>query len=500
MTNISAIFAGSPSVAFLHWLVQGNLASSMSRAIRFWVILGLIYGDDPDRLLPDVFRYPDLRDRLFASSHPTSDKLKAEHFLEGCGNPLCICDRSIGDWLLKEWNSEVQVLTGFSAERLEVERSQLPFATVHRSIRADLEKLAQLGWLKSGTGGEFRRLATELLPQMPLTLIESSSVMHPSVFDALTPRQGLDLLVALETLSMVQPNLELLIEPLSVKILADANRDRLKDGQGDNLAQRTFVHFDYILSDAVQDRVDDYHQQLEDLWHTHDAGVVQFKYEMVRRSQASGAMDSRLRAVTVLITAYPVCIHYLRRAKYLSAYGVDPDGKFGWHNYRLDRVVSPDLTVLAWGDRAVPRELRELRNGGNLPTSQQVEAELQKAWGFRFYDEPQLLLMRFDADFARWYVDQTVRHPTFKPIAFAKIPLLLERAIASVAEREKILAILSGCDEGDRYFQVWIRADDINIVQRLRDWRPNGEVLAPLSLRRRMVDEATLELRNYLSV
>jgi CRISPR-associated protein (TIGR03985 family) len=209
---------------------------------------------------------------------------------------------------------------------------------------------------------------------------------------------------------------------------------------------------------------------------------------------------SRFSSQIQQITVYPVCIHYLRRAKYLSAYGIDPDGNMGWHNYRLDRITSESLKVLAWGDRHVPKYLKQLRNSGKLPTSQEVEAELGKAWGFKFYEEPQLLLIRFSEDFARWYVDNTVRHQTFKAIPYTKIPNLLQKSIATDYEREEILAVLTQRKSSDRYYQAWIRPNDINIIQRLRDWRPNGEVLAPISLRQKMVDEATQELMHYLPV
>jgi CRISPR-associated protein (TIGR03985 family) len=252
--------------------------------------------------------------------------------------------------------------------------------------------------------------------------------------------------------------------------------------------------------------VDDYHKQLEDLWHTADSGVIQFDYEMIKSDSPSFHKSflinpiefSRFSSQVKQITVYPVCIHYLRRAKYLSAYGIDPDGNMGWHNYRLDRITSESLKVFAWGDREVPKYLKQLRNSGKLPTSQAVEIELRKAWGFKFYEEPQLLLIRFSEDFARWYVDNTVRHPTFKVIPYTRIASLLQKDVSSDHERDTILAILGQRDPSDRYYQALIRPNDINIIQRLRDWRPNGEVLAPISLRQRMVDEATQELMHYL--
>jgi CRISPR-associated protein (TIGR03985 family) len=95
-------------------------------------------------------------------------------------------------------------------------------------------------------------------------------------------------------------------------------------------------------------------------------------------------------------------------------------------------------------------------------------------------------------------VDNTVRHPTFKSVPYPKITSLLQKTVSSDRERDAILAIVEQRNPSDRYYQAWIRPNDINIIQRLRDWRPNGEVLAPISLRQRMVDEATQELMHYL--
>ena len=428
--------------------------------------------------------------------------------MNGCGDRHCICAKSLTHWLhpTDVMRSQLQSLTGFDQQQCETELSQLPFATVHRSLRGDLEKLAQLGWLKALPRGEFQILSVDLLPQLPSDIyLGSINERSPSqlkmanswLSQNLSRQQALDLLVALDTLSMVQPNLELLLDSLSELLIAEQDSDRLLS-KHQNLPH-TFVNLDYILPPEVQDRVDDYHKQLEDLWHTADSGVIQFDYEIVKSDSRINPTDfSRFSSQIKQITVYPVCIHYLRRAKYLSAYGIDPDGNMTWHNYRLDRITSESLKILAWGDHAIPKYLKQLRNSGKLPTSQAVEIELRKAWGFKFYEEPQLLLIRFSEDFARWYVDNTVRHPTFKSVPYPKITSLLQKTVSSDRERDAILAIVEQRNPSDRYYQAWIRPNDINIIQRLRDWRPNGEVLAPISLRQRMVDEATQELMHYL--
>ncbi|MFN5965086.1 MAG: TIGR03985 family CRISPR-associated protein, partial [Pseudanabaena sp.] len=291
---------------------------------------------------------------------------------------------------------------------------------------------------------------------------------------------------------------------LSEILMAEQESDRILSVH--QKLPHTFVNFDYILPPEVQDRIDDYHKQLEDIWHTTDSGVIQFEYEMITPKISNfhqSTLDHPIEFSKFLsrisqVTVYPVCIHYLRRAKYLSAYGIDPEGNIAWHNYRLDRITSERLKVLAWGDRQVPKQLKQLRNSGKLPTSQDVEIELRKAWGFKFYEEPQLLLIRFSEDFARWYVDNTVRHPTFKAIPYTKIKSLLQRAVPNAHERDTILAFLEQRSASDRYYHAWIRPNDVNIIQRLRDWRPNGEILAPISLRQKMIEEATQELIHYL--
>ena len=279
-SDITAIFQSPPTVQILNWLVQGNLASSMSRAVRFWVILGMIYRD---RLLTDVFRYPDLRDRLYSPQHPTSEKLKAEAFINGCGDRLCICAKSLNHWLHPNdaTRSQLQALTGFNLQQCETALAQFPFATVHRSLRGDLEKLAQIGWFKALPRGEFQVLSVELLPQIPSDIYLGSinerspsqlTITNTWLSQNLSRQQCLDLLVALDTISMVQPNLELLLDSLSELLVAEEDGDRLLSKH--QKLPHTFVNLDYILPPEVQDRVDDYHKQLEDLWHTAEGATL----------------------------------------------------------------------------------------------------------------------------------------------------------------------------------------------------------------------------------
>ncbi|NES93572.1 TIGR03985 family CRISPR-associated protein, partial [Okeania sp. SIO2B9] len=199
----------------------------------------------------------------------------------------------------------------------------------------------------------------------------------------------------------------------------------------------------------------------------------------------------------VEIIVYLVCLHYARRAKYLTAFGTDPFGKFGWYNYRLDRIVSEQLTILKWGNSQIPKKSSKLWEKGKLPTVEYMEQELEKAWGFNFYLLQDLLVMIFESKFARWYVDDTLRNPTFKPIKYENLSKLVQKEIKNLQEKQQLLNIIKARYPQDAYYYGWIRNGDINVLMRLRDWRPKGEVIAPISIREKLKLEAEQELANY---
>ena len=360
---------------------------------------------------------------------------------------------------------------------------QQPFQTVHRSIRDDLTYLSELGWLDSQGRGRF---FTRDLQQWP-ALTEQPSVSlarsERSPLSYLSIAQSWEVLRSLESIAFIQPNLEVIIRILWERLIPsiDISSDKLSSEP----ERRIFIHLDYILSESSQEQVDSLQAQIEQLWRD-GGGIVQFNYN----SKASRVLP---------ITVYPVCLHYVRRAKYLSAYGSDPSGHFGWHNYRLDRIVSAQLTLLDWQDEQVPAALKSMHGQGQLPEPKTVSAALAEAWGFNFYLPKQLLIMRFSPAFAQRYVQHTDRHATFEPIDYADISPLVRRTISDSTEQTTILETLSRKNPDDEYYRAWIRLGDINIVMRLRDWRPNGEVIAPVALREQMRLEAQTELVNYSS-
>jgi CRISPR-associated protein (TIGR03985 family) len=473
-------FPYPPTPQVLHWLSGGQLGSRFMRAVRCWVWLRQFYGGGLADL-PQPFTYGEVRDRSFAPHHPKADATPLEHMTRQCEGTACLCQRSAQDLLLEgqldqaagDWVTLVAALSGLAIDLAEQGLATCPFATVHRTLRDDLQHLISLGWLASAGRGKFQKQPPASWPQPPASLGSGQTDAALSTHDARS------LLHVLEPIAFLQPQLAVIIDTLWRQV-ASEGRSAAPPGP-----QRVFIHLDYIWPDEVQEQVDQHQADIEALWHSPDGGVVQFDNWSARRQQ----LDQ--------VTVYPVCFHYARRAKYLSAFGLNPDGTLGWYNYRLDRIRSPRLRVLPWGDPQVPTPLKHMRNTGQLPTPEQVQTQLDAAWGFNFYLPRALLILRFPPEFARWYVHDTVRHPTFEPVAYSDLKALVQSQVAQLPERAAILQVLAQRPATDAYYWGWMRVGDVNVTMRLRDWRPMGEVIAPLVVRQQMMAEARAELAGY---
>jgi CRISPR-associated protein (TIGR03985 family) len=481
------MFNYPPSPAILQWLSGGQFASRLLRSLRLWLILDRLYGNEFHwvKELSQPFRYGELRDRLFAISHSCSETLSATALVEGCRGTDCLCQRTLRSLLtycsfpqsIPEWIAETAQRTGLSPAAIEAHLERAPFAVTHRSLRQDLTLLAHQGWLRQVPHRGYFCLPASQWPQLPAEAVPTLD------WTGLSPAQTWQLLHTLESIAFVQPNLDVVINTLWEQ-LGQLHLSTTRRSQSPS--RRIFLHLDYVLSPQAQEQVDDLQQQIESLWQTPDAGVIQFETWV--------AKEQRLARVTV----YPVCLHYARRAKYLSAYGIDPSGQVAWHNYRLDRIRSQRLRVLPWGDPEVPAILKQKRNTGTLPTPEWIEQQLEEAWGFNFYLPKALLILRFPVLFARDYVDDTVRHSTFRKISYVQLFPLIEQQIANREEQQTVLQILQQKSPDDTYYQAWVRVGDINFTMRLRDWRPEGEVISPLSLRQQMQAEVEEERSHYV--
>lgn len=474
-----------PQPWVLQWLADRQLVNRLVRSVRLWKLICIIHGDERNQTepMPQQFNYSEVRSRLYAPEHPQSDLIEAKNIQKSCLSPECICHQTLGTIIFQEqdinektWKEEIKELTGFEDQQLNSYLQEYPFATVHRSIRDDLRQLVKQGWLKKVTTGTYQ--ISQTLPKSPMKDPLSPDVLF------LSKEFGWSLLRILETFAFAQPSLAHVTYELWEQLIQQQEKSDRTDPEKEP-PQRTFIHLDYILSKHQQDLVDNYQEQLEELWQNPEGGMIQFTYFLA------------LKETKPKIITYPVCLHYMRRAKYLTGYGIDPHGKINWHNYRLDRIASSRLKILAWEDQQIPKDLKQLRDTGKLPTPSQVQEEINKAWGFNFYLPKELLIIRFPTEFAKWYVDDTERHPTFKAIAYQDIINLLKTEKISQPEIETIVAILAKRSPKDVYYRAWVRKGDINVLMRLRDWRPKGEVIAPLSYREILTKEATDELLHY---
>lgn len=475
-----------PSPATLHWLSGGLLGSRFLRTVRLWDNLRHFYSpfQSSQHSWLDPFTYGDWRSRRFATTHNTQESATSYQILATCHHTPCLCQRSALSLLwgdaeaIQPWLEELRHLSHLSWEELNSLLQQMPFAVVPRALRNDLHSLVQQGFLSRPSRGRYHCLQVQLLPTPPVTPQQEVETIHPLV--SLSQTQCWDIVHALESMAFLQPSLDPIIQQIWEH---QAQQPQVKPRSFST--QRIFFEVTYILSDADRDRVDNYQFQLEQLWQSATAGVIQFESWLPHQQTSAQA------------TVYPVCIHYTRRAKYLSAYGANADGTWGWHNYRLDRIQSQQLRILPWGDPAVPNELRTLWRSGSLPQPEFVQHCLEEAWGFNFYLPKSPMILRFPAKFAQDYVTHTYRHPTFQAIDYSQILNWLAKSLDSNLNLTIIQTLLQTKSPQDSYFRAWVRLGDINIVMRLREWRPAGEVLFPLELRQTMLQELEQEQSQY---
>ncbi len=480
---MSESFDYPPTLAVLQVLSAGQLASRWQRSLRLWWLLRSLYGRESlwSASLPHPFRYRDLRAKLFAPTHGIADQAAAASLGENCQGGRCLCQRSLVtlleaaaslDW--EDWKTAMAHQTGMSLSDWEQVMLQAPFAVGHRSIRDDLKALVEMGWLQRTGRGQFARVAPVNWPPLP---VPNASLTAP----LFSMGETWDLLKVLEEIAFVQPQLSVVIDRLWQRVTQPTAGRLPSSGEKE---KRIFIHLDYILSPELQEQVDNLQYDIEQLWQQPDGGVIQFELWMARQERQA------------TVTVYPVCLHYARRAKYLSAYGVDPEGQIAWHNYRLDRIVSERVKVLPWADSQVPPALMAMKKRGQLPTPDYVEGQLAEAWGFNFYLPKAWLLMRFSPWFARGYVDNTDRHPTFARVKHGELRSLIIQHVPS-EQQALVQQVVAARSSQDVYYAGWVRLGDINGVMRLRDWRPQGEVIAPWPLRQQMWEEAQQEVATY---
>jgi hypothetical protein len=113
-----------------------------------------------------------------------------------------------------------------------------------------------------------------------------SPIAQPSALLIYLSRKRGRLLRVLESVSFVQPNLEVVVRSLWEQVTDISPTSPKLEPNRKNESSFTL---DYILSPEKQESVDTYQEQLESLWHRHEGGIVQFKYWIGIRGKKSSA-------------------------------------------------------------------------------------------------------------------------------------------------------------------------------------------------------------------
>jgi CRISPR-associated protein (TIGR03985 family) len=439
-------FADPPTIALLQWLARGSLKQNLPRAIRLWGWLQFLYGDEgATSRLTDPFTYIAWRDAFFTASHPHDEAVPKLH------DSHCRCTRTTADWLFHPTLGIPQAAWEKSLERhdskpenlKELLRSRL-FGVTRRSLYADLQILWKLGWVKR-SGQEYYRV--EEFPTR-----------------ALLPTTGRSSMI-------VHPDLAAIADNLSQEI---------------NGYQRFFLHVDYVVPKTQVDQVDEWQNQLRQIWERRTVPPVLLTYHSAKLNQK------------VQTIVYPVCIYYIQRAPYLCAWGQVP-GKspqyIDWRNYRLDRIEQ--LKPLKWSNSHLPAILQKAHQNQTFPTPDYIQEQMVEAWGFDFYQPSAPMVLRFDHAFYEGYVRGTVRHDTFEQISYANVQELIQKHTSDPVQRQALLKIWQARSPQDAYYTAQYRIGDPNVMLRLRAWRPKMEVLLPWELRSQIAAEVKQESHFY---
>jgi CRISPR-associated protein (TIGR03985 family) len=242
-----------------------------------------------------------------------------------------------------------------------------------------------------------------------------------------------------------------------------------------NGEQRLFIHHEYVVNEDLREVSADSADQLKEIWKIHPTPPIQITYHSAYLKQ------------TQKYSVYPVCLYYYQRAYYLCAFGQRPQrtenqAQLGWYNYRLERITL--LKTLSWNTANLPFSQLEIINNSEKYSSNYIQQELESAYGFDFYEKADLMLLRFDTDFAQRYIDNSFRHPTFDKLdSYQDAKALIKQL--ELSNSRKLLTHINQYPNA-AYYTLRYRHQDNNVIMRLRAWGPKVEVIFPEELRQRM--------------
>lgn len=462
---MNQVFDNFPSVALLQILARGSLKQNLPKAVRLWVILRSLYGgsNDPVYLnLPEKFTYKQWRNQFFiidnSKQHIDRDKIPSLHHKD------CRCAIALADWLFnlelspanmlhiseQEWKESFFQMYSLSENQLDTLLSSGSegrlFGVTGKNIQQNhFQTLMELGWLEwsKNDEGDDAYAKVKDVPQLFINGFGKDYRLIPQTLTGFITQQHMTDI------------LDDYLDPI-------------------NNTQRFFVHLDYVVSKQNVETVEKHTEKLKTIWAKNPVPPLKISYQ-----SASNWLEENPHII------YPICIYYFQRAAYLCAFGEKPKTKnIGWYNYRLDNLKK--LEELDWNNPQIPSDLRQKYITNKLTSPEYIQQQMQEAWGFDFYRQPALMLLRFEPNFHEAYIQNSFRHHTFRRLnSTEQVKKIIDQSAKNLDQKAMLMKIVSDYPD-DAYYKVNYRLDENNIIMRLRAWGPNVEVLLPLELRDRM--------------
>lgn len=502
----SNLFDYPPTVGILKQLVQGNLKQNLSKALRLWVVLQSIYGDEALEL-EDTFTYQEWGEKFFLEfpRYHSNDTLPPQH------HSNCACQKTLQDWLLDsrysiniaQWRKDfltnhisitetalMELLlkgTGSKGKK-DLSPARL-FAVSRRNLQYDFQRLCEQGWLR-------------LNP-------EDSRVKLSTISKSSTRYQKVDLLPILNhDYSLEATNRTMDIEQIINNDLVEFFQDFGQKIQG---KQRFFLDIDYIIHRKLSMKIDEFREILKKVWQQNPIPPCHLNYFSARQYQDKDSSKTYL--------VFPVCLYYSQRVPYLFAFGETPERPLGfnWYDFRLDRIQQ--LTPILWDNEAILSYLdsfikqkkaynsfeQDLLNSSTSKTlislrdylehkCQTLSPEMihnlkQEAWGFDFFRPIEVMILRFDPYFHARYIEGTERDRFFTKIPFNYVLNLVRSVYQNSSQGRQLIQDIQQRKQ-DIYCRVNYRIGDYNVIMRLRAWGPMVEVLLPSALREQMAADS----------
>ncbi|MEO1375027.1 MAG: TIGR03985 family CRISPR-associated protein, partial [Cyanobacteria bacterium J06635_10] len=357
------VFNYPPSVEVLKILTPGSLKQNLAKAVRLWVILRSIYGDDGDEVkleLGEEFTFLQWRNLFFidAKKYHQRDSIPNLHSIYELSQTFpkeeCRCAIKLRQWLFgsslkvdeNQWCQSFVKYYSIQDDELN--------NLLERGITKKKDQNTQQDDTSSSTNNQF----SKSLPNGRLFAVTSRNLKD----------NDFQSLINLGWLKILKVNSQVIyqkIHKFPEFFFSHLETEEMKPEQFTNHElsafnnslsqpingiQRFFIHTEYIVHTKLYEQVELLQQQLKNIWTLNKIPLVKLTYQ-----------SAKLYQHTVNCIVYPVCIYYYKRAPYLFAYGQTPKSdsennwnKIDWYDYRLDRIITLNKLSLDV-DNNIPR-------------------------------------------------------------------------------------------------------------------------------------------------